>query len=133
MCKAIAYRHGRMANTKIEGERLDVIIQKMRDRGEAAPIAGAQEFEEFLKPGVDRTAPQSRIEAQLVDYLMPIIKDGSIFQEGRTISLLEHLRDYLLPQWNGTPEMAELASRVIEDEIYRYRALRERRQECVAA
>lgn len=122
-----------MANTKIEGERLDVIIQKMRDRGEAAPIAGAQEFEEFLKPGVDRTAPQSRIEAQLVDYLMPIIKDGSIFQEGRTISLLEHLRDYLLPQWNGTPEMAELASRVIEDEIYRYRALRERRQECVAA
>lgn len=122
-----------MANPKIEGERLDIVLQKLRDRGEAAALENVKEFESLLKPSVARAAPPSKIEAQLLDFLMPIITDSSIFQEGRTIGLLEHLRDNLLPQWNGAPEMTELASRMIDDEIDRYRFLRERRQECVAA
>jgi hypothetical protein len=122
-----------MAYPRIEGERLDVVLQKLRNKGEATPLDGAEEFEALLKRAGGRTASHGAIESQLIDYLMPIIQDGSIFHESRTISLLEFLRDNLIPQWGGTAEMTDLAIRVIDDEIGRYRNLRERRQDGIAA
>lgn len=121
-----------MSSTKIEGERLDIVLQKLREKGESTPLDGAQEFEALLnRPG--GTAAHGSIEAQLVDYIMPLISDGSIFQEHRTIRLLEHLRDDIIPGWNESPEMTDLATRVINDEINRYSDLRERRQSGIAA
>ncbi len=121
-----------MAYPKIEGERLDVVLQKLRDKGETLPLEGAEEFEALLNRS-GRSTPYGSIEAQLIDYIMPLIKDSSIFQENHTIGLLEHLRNNILPQWTENPEMTKLAARVIDDEISRYRDLRERRQGGIAA
>jgi hypothetical protein len=121
-----------MAQTKVEGERLDIILQKARDRGDAPALEALEEFEALLsRPG--GTSQYSSIEGRLIDYIMPLIKDGSIFQENNTIRLLEYLRDEIIPQWTESPEMTRLATRVINDEITRYSELRERRQAGIAA
>jgi hypothetical protein len=117
---------------KVEGERLDIVLQKLRDRGDASSPERLEEFEALLSVA-DRASPFGSIEAQLIDYIMPLIKDGNIFQENYTIRLLEHLRDVIFPQWTESPEMTKLATRVIDDEITRYTELRERRQAGIAA
>ena len=120
-----------MAYSKVEGERLDVVLQKLREKGEALSLDATEEFEALLN-NAGRAAANSSIEAQLINYVMPLIKDGSIFQENQTIRLLEHLRNDVLPQWTESPEMTRLATRVIDDEISRYNDLRERRQAGIA-
>jgi hypothetical protein len=121
-----------MAQTKIEGDKLDLVLQRLREKGDAPALEALEEFEALLSRS-GSASRYSSIEAQLIDYIMPLVKDGSIFQENNTIRLLEYLRDEIIPQWTESPEMTRLATRVIDDEITRYSELRERRQAGIAA
>jgi hypothetical protein len=122
-----------MAHSKIEGEKLHIALQRLREKGDAPGLDALTEFEALLSQSSEGTSNHSSIEARLVDYIMPLVKDGSIFQENNTIRLLEYLRDEIIPQWTESPEMTRLATRVINDEITRYSELRERRQAGIAA
>jgi hypothetical protein len=121
-----------MAYPKIQGDRLDVALQKLREKGEASPLDSVEAFEALLNaPG--RTAPKGSIEAQLLDFRMPIVKDPDMFLVNNVIRGLETLLGDILPTWSDSPEMMRLATRVIEDELKRYQDLRERLQSGIAA
>ena len=122
-----------MAYPKIEGERLDLVLQRLREKGDGSSIPATDEFEALLSRPADKATAEGSMESLLIDFIMPIIKDAGIFQENRTIMLLEQLRDKVLPQLNESTEMTQLATRVIDDEIVRYTDLRERRQAGIAA
>jgi hypothetical protein len=143
-----------MASNRIEGERLDVVLQKLREKGESTPLEGAEEFEALLnRPN----APHGSIDAQLIDYIMPRVSDGTIFQEHRAIQLLQTLREIVIG-WNegrqqdqqqpedeegedgeqsggekdGRAGIGEIL-RVIDDEITRYQDVLARRNAGIAA
>lgn len=121
--------------SRIEGQRLDVVLQRLRETD--APNA-VTELEQLLPPTRKketgaRPAANRSAEAQLVDYIMPLISDPSIFQDHNSIMLLEHLRDEVLPGLHDDPELTELAIRVIDDEVARHQLVRERRMSGIAS
>lgn len=141
-----------MASNRIEGERLDIVLQRLREKGESAPIDGAEEFEALLNRPA---ALHGSIDAQLIDYIMPRVSDGTIFQENRAIQLLQLLREIVV-DWNegrqqdhrqpddeegdeqadrekdGRSGIGEIL-RVIDDEISRYQDVLARRNAGIAA
>lgn len=127
-----------MAYPKIEGERLDVALQRLRDKGDTSVLPATHEFTAMLNKPADGTTADGSHESLLVDFVMPIIKDAGILQENRTIMLLEHLRDHVLP--GLFPELGDASQphlssvmQVVNEEIARYVDLRERRQAGIAA
>lgn len=127
-----------MALPKIEGERLDIALQRLRDKGDTSVLPATHEFEAMLNRPADGTTADGSMDSLLVDFVMPIIKDVGILQENRTIMLLEHLRDQVLPnlfpQLNDSsqPHLSSVLQ-VVNEEIGRYVDLRERRQAGIAA
>jgi hypothetical protein len=116
-----------MSYNKIEGERLNVALQKVRAKRDSSSIPATEEFEALLS-----RQPEGAMEALLIDFVMPMIKDASILQESRIIMLLEHLRDQMLPklmlsQLKESGEITQLVTGAIDDEIARFSDLRERR------
>lgn len=122
-----------MAYPKIEGERLDHVLQRLREKGDSSAIPATDEFEALLSRAPDQATADGALQTLLIDFIMPTIKDPGILQENRTIMLLEHLRDQVLPKLNESSETMQMATRVIDDEIGRYADLRERRQAGIAA
>lgn len=125
-----------MATSRIQGERLDVVLQRLRDSEEPGSITASEEFQAFLKGLRDvgdaaETPPTS--ESLLIDFIMPLISDARIFEESHTIALLRYLRDELLPFFSDSDELSDLARMVINDEIERYSFVLERRQSGIAA
>ena len=116
-----------MAYPKIEGERLDLVLQRLREKGDGSSIPATDEFEALLSRPADKPMAEGSMESLLIDFIMPIIKDAGIFQENRTIMLLEHLRDKMVPQWKESSETTQRVLQAIDDEIARYSDLRERR------
>ena len=116
-----------MAYTKIEGERLDLVLQRLREKGDGSAIPATDEFEALVSRPADKATAEGSMEALLIDFVMPIIKDAGIFQENRTIMLLEHLRDKMVPQWKESGETTQRVLQALNDEIARYSDLRERR------
>ncbi|NJM34467.1 MAG: hypothetical protein HC850_06875 [Rhodomicrobium sp.] len=120
-----------------QGERLDVVLQRLRDDEEIAPVDGADELRAFVKglrsvgDRPEDARPSS--ESLLIDFVMPIISDARIFEESHTIALFEYLRDELLPFFHDNEELTYLATKVIDDEIQRYNFVLERRQSGIAA
>ena len=127
-----------MAYTKIEGERLDLALQRLREKGDASVLPATDEFEAMLNRPADQATADGSMESMLIDFIMPIIKDVGILQENRTIMLLEHLRDQVLPRLfpqlkdSSQPHLASVLE-VVNEEIGRYTDLRERRQAGIAA
>ncbi|MGF1619754.1 MAG: hypothetical protein ACFCUR_03995 [Rhodomicrobiaceae bacterium] len=118
-----------MASTKVEGEALHIVLQRLREKGEATALDGAEEFEALLNG--PRPA-QGSIEAELMDYLMPRVTDSSVFQESRAIQLLKGLREIILA-WRESPEKINEILRAVDDEINRYQDLLEKRNSGIAA
>ena len=84
-----------MASPKIEGERLDVALLRLRQRGEGSSIPPLDEFEALLSRPTDRTTAEGAMESLLIDFVMPIIKDVGVLHEPRAIRTLIYLRDHL--------------------------------------
>jgi hypothetical protein len=141
-----------MASNRIEGERLDIVLQKLREKGESTPLDGVEEFEALLsRPG----PAHGSIDAHLLDYVMPRVTDGSIFQENRAILLLKMLREIIVGWREGRDgreqeqeenegedaggkdrdnrERIGEILRVIDDEISRYEDVLARRNAGIAA
>ncbi|MGB0087586.1 MAG: hypothetical protein WBP94_19690, partial [Rhodomicrobiaceae bacterium] len=81
----------------------------------------------------ERQQPAQSSESLLIDFIMPMIGDARIFEESHTISLLQYLRDDVLPYLNGNEELTELATKVINEEIDRHKFVLEKRQSGIAA
>lgn len=122
-----------MAYPKIEGERPDLVTQRVRDKGDGLSVPGTDAFKALLSRSADGATADASMETMLVEFITPIIKDPGIFQENRIITLLEHLRDQVLPLFKENTELTQLATRVINDEVARFIDLRERRQAGIAA
>jgi hypothetical protein len=116
---------------KIEGDRLDVALAKLRQSGETGPAGAAaapEEFAKILNAGIDerKTQDHTSLESEIVDFTIPRITEAGIFQPGKSIALLEHFLDDLLPTLDESEELRVLAARVISDEISRQRDVLER-------
>ncbi len=123
-----------MAIRRVEGQRLDVILQRLRESDVPASIPGVEDFPVIAKKETtEREAQQSSTESLLIDFIMPIISDPGIFQDNRAILLLEYLRDDVLPHLDESEELTSLATQVIDDEIARHDLVREKRQSGIAA
>lgn len=76
---------------KVEGERLDVVLERLRDSGEIAPALSPEEFDAFLgAAGAEkRGSPEGRsLETALIDFTIPRITEPNIFHASRSILLL---------------------------------------------
>jgi len=122
-----------MAYPKIEGERPDLATHRVSDKGDNVSVPGTEEFKALLSRSADGATADGSMHTMLVEFITPIIKDPGIFQENRIITMLEHLRDQILPMFKENPELTQLATRVINDEVARFTDLRERRQAGIAA
>ena len=124
---------------KIEGDRLDVALAKLRQSGEAGQAGAAEATADFAKVLVNATIDERRtqdhgsLEAEIVDFTIPRITEPGIFSAGKSIALLEHFLDDLLPHLDESDELRVLAARVIGDEISRQRDVLERLQAGIAA
>lgn len=120
---------------KVEGERLDVILERMRESGEITGTPAPDEFSSIL--GSARATGQfpqrGSLEADIVDFTIPRISEPAIFHASRSISLLEHFLQNLLPNLDESEELRVLAAKIIGDEISRQRDVLERMQAGLAA
>jgi hypothetical protein len=140
-----------MAYPKIEGERLDVALLRLRARGEGSSLPPVEEFEALLsRPANKAMAEEGSIESLLIDFIMPIIKDVGVLHEPRAIRTLIYLRDHLHQLLNeqehqqgqrqeaGEDGEQDSASWIVDvreflnDLIARYTDLNERRHENIA-
>lgn len=139
-----------MAYPKIEGERLDVALLRLRQRGEGSSLPPVDEFEALLSRPADKATAEGSMESLLVDFVMPIIKDVGVLHEPRAIRTLIYLRDHLHQLLNeqehqkgqrqdaGQDDEQDSASWMVDvreflnDLIARYTDLNERRHENIA-
>jgi hypothetical protein len=131
-------RGGRFASRKVEGERLDVVLERLRQTGSTGATGaavGAEEFASILGAGgAGEKAPQhNSLEADVIDFTIPRISEPGIFSASRSISLLQHFLEDLLPTLEESEELRVLAARVIGDEISRQRDVLERLQAGIVA
>lgn len=116
-----------MKSSRIEGQRLDVVLQRLRENNEPSTIADIADFEPLIKERTHRPVTEGSAESLITDFIMPIITSPEIFQDNNAIMLLEYLRDDVLPFLSENEELTSLALKVIDDEIARHDFVRERR------
>ncbi len=110
------------------------------DAKDAAAIAAARppfyrEFEKLIDI-TGRRASAATVGSPhqcIVDFVMPLISDPTVFQGSRSISILERLAADILPNLDESEELRSLAGAVIADEIARHRELLMRLHSGIAA
>lgn len=117
-----------MNDQAIEPLRLDVVLTDSVARSsELHPIF--QEFEALLRTsrGDGSVIPKS-LATEIVNYVMPVVSDAGIFHGGRLTSLLKGIASEVDVDFFGE-EMGVKIRSVIDEEIERYWAIQDRRQE----
>lgn len=122
-----------LKTTRIEGQRLDVVLQRIRERDGPNAILDIEPTEEYGGDGIGYRPPLTSVEALLTDFVMPLITDPAIFEEYFRRGLLEDLRRDWLPGLEDNPEMQALLDKVIEEEIERLDIVCEHRQSAIAS
>jgi hypothetical protein len=140
-----------MSTGRIEGDRRDMALAgtapttpgaladtKPAGTTVAAPKpADQREFEALISiTGRRAAASAAAIRSPhqcIVDFVMPRISDPTIFQGGRSISILEQLASDILPNLEESSELRSLAGAIIADEIARHRELQSRIHAGIAA
>ena len=122
--------------TRIEGQRLDVALQRLRETDTPSAVtdlvsvtAASQKHDGDGHGDTADHSPQMR----LVDFIMPTISNPAIFHDHNAVLLLEHLRDEVLPHLTDDPELTEIVTKVIDDELDRHRFVRECRMSGIAS
>jgi hypothetical protein len=107
---------------------------------DAAAIAAARpafyrEFEKLIDIAGRRASAAAAGSPHqcIVDFVMPLISDPTVFQGSRSISILERLAADILPHLDESEELRSLAGAVIADEIVRHRELLMRLHSGIAA
>jgi hypothetical protein len=141
-----------MATRPVEGERLDVVLDRLgqRTRTQAAkPLRLDPARPDPARPGttapldfedlVEAVAARPRLAStpplyqEIVDFVMPRLTDTTVLQGGRSASILEHLVSEILPKLGGGEELRRLANAIIADELARRRDVSTRVQAGIAA
>jgi hypothetical protein len=112
-------------------ERLDVTLEKMRAAGEPLAIPNVDGFIDASQDASMGEGGEAFLINEIIECVIPRIREPSIFRAGRPLALLEHLRNELLPAFEENSELRELASKVIDDEIARQRDILERIQSSI--
>ena len=127
-----------MATGRIEGERdaAASIVQPIHGAlaeigpSEAAAVAAPRlarylDFEALIDIAGRRTscATTRSLRQYIVDFVEPRISDPTVFQNGRSLSILEHLASDIIPTLDESKELRSLAGAIIADEIERHREL----------
>lgn len=73
-------------------------------------------------PAVTRRSPHQWV----ADFIEPRITDPTVFQGGRSLSILEQLASDIIPNLDESEELRSLAGAIIADEIERHRELASR-------
>jgi hypothetical protein len=119
------------------GVRLDAVLSDLRSE-ESSEATASDQVSSTILAVVDQGKENSRqsedyIESMMIDFIMPLISDPGIFQNGRVVDLLEYLQANLLSELDNREELTELAKQIIEDEIARHNLVAQRRQSEIAA
>jgi hypothetical protein len=140
-----------MSTGRIEGDRRDMALAGTTPTTPGAiantkPVgttvtaprpADPREFEALISiTGRRAAAAAAAIRSPhqcIVDFVMPRISDPTIFQGGRSISILEQLASDILPNLDESSELRSLAGAIIADEIARHRELQTRIHAGIAA
>jgi hypothetical protein len=128
---------------RIEGQRLDIVLQRIQKSSEPSTITELEKAtsadpvpifkdDSFGQSTDSGSSFDQSAETLINDFIMPLISDAAIFQDHTLTSLLETLRDEILPTLSDETEMKELATQVIDDELARHKMIRERRLSAVA-
>lgn len=119
---------------RIEGQRLDIVLQRLRETEVPSTITRLEQSEALKKSAkVKRVRDRHSAETLLADYVMPLISNPAIFQDHNLIMILEHLRDVVLPELVDNVELTDIAVKVINDEVARHKFVQERRLEEIAS
>jgi len=139
-----------MSTGRIESDHRDVALASTAPPARVAPAeikppgttpnaapkpASPRDFETLISiAGRRASAGTGRSPHQcIVDFVMPRISDPTVFQGGRSISILEQLASDILPNLEENDELRSLAGAVIADEIARHRELLMRLHSGIAA
>jgi hypothetical protein len=139
-----------MSTGRIEGDRRDMALAGTTPTTAGAsantkPVgttvgapkpADPREFEALISIPGRRASAAAAIRSPhqcIVDFVMPRISDPTIFQGGRSISILEQLASDILPNLEESSELRSLAGAIIADEIARHRELQTRIHAGIAA
>lgn len=135
-----------MASSRIDGERLDVILDRLAQRpGRPAARPQAERSPNVKRPqrtepaGIELTAPPDfasiveevaarprpastagSLHQVIVDFVMPRLTDATVLHGSRAASILEHLVSDVLPNLAGGDELRRLARTIITDELARH-------------
>jgi hypothetical protein len=136
-----------MATRRVEGERLDVVLERLGQRAKtqaAKPLdldpARARstvplDFTDIVEAVAAQPMPASTppIYQDIVDFVMPRLTDTTVLLGGRSESILEHLVADILPRLTGGDELRQFANAIIADELARRRDLSTRFQAGITA
>lgn len=118
---------------KIDSSWSESAVQKLREKSDSNPLEALKDFTSTLVDRLGDTANHGSIEAQLIDYAAPLIKNTDVFKEAPAINLLEYLRDHIIPTWPDKQEIKNLLIGTINDVLNHYYDLMDRRNAGIAA
>src|SRR5215831_3158002 len=111
-----------MNSTRVEPERLDVVLERLSPSSAQRPAIGQADPEDFVLPlgkpdaSVGGFANPS-LRDDIVDFVMPRISEPAILRHERSVPLLEFLVSDLLPELEEGSELRARATTLISDEI----------------
>ena len=110
----------------IERQRLDRALESGRT-ADPATRAQIEAFEAMLRGRGRKSPPRRGSLSEEIDRLvMPEIDDPVIFNAGRSLDLLGHVIDTILPGLGADDDVAMIAEAVLTEEVDRRREIEER-------
>lgn len=110
-----------------ERQRLDRALAEAGRRADAVSRAQIEAFEAALRIRRRGSSAQGASLRREIDELtMPEISDPGIFNAPRTMALLDHVIDAILPSLDTSEDVASIAKAMLKEEIDRRRDLEER-------
>lgn len=123
-----------MRPSRIDGQRLDIVLQRIRERDPVRSIVELDEAEEYSGEGIgQKRLKLASLETQLIDFIMPLISDPSIFESRNVRMLLEGLCEDILPNLDAPAELIDLAIKLCDEELQRHEFVSENRQSGIAS
>jgi len=110
-----------------ERQRLDRALAEAGRRADAVSRAQIEAFEAALR--IRRrgsTSQGASLRREIDELTMPEISDPGIFNAPRTMALLDHVIDAILPSLDTSEDVASIAKAMLREEIDRRRDLEER-------
>lgn len=111
----------------VERQRLDKALIEAGRRADPISRAQIEAFEAALRVRRRGSLAQGASLRREIDHLtMPEISDSGIFSAPRTMALLDHVIDSILPYLDTGEDVTSIAKAMLEEEIQSRRDLEER-------